>query len=208
VTSRILLVEGVPGVGKSTLLHGVQRRRIESAFGARSALHLSQAHTYGPLAPGEDAGTLTAAENIAHLSRLLDLVETFASSERGRHPTFVSIDTLHITHCVRPGVVSLADVRAFDDRLASLGASLVVLRAQPETLWQRAVWGRRETGFIQGYAMRRFGGTLEAVHQHFVREQERLLGLVEGSRLAKSVLDAELDAEEIVERAYPPWGGA
>lgn len=205
---RVLLVEGVPGVGKSTMLHGAQRRRIESTLGRRSALHLSQAHTYGPLADGEDAGTLTAAENVAHLNAVLGLVESFASQGRGRWPVFVSADTLHLTHCVRPGVVSWPDVRGADERLGSLGASLVFLRARPETLWQRTVWGRRETAFIRRYALRRFGGTLEAVHGHFVREQERLAELVDRSRLAKLVFDAEADPDELAGRARRCWVNA
>lgn len=206
--ARVLLVEGVPGVGKSTLLSGVQWRRIGSAFGSRSALHLAQAHTYGPLATSEDAGTLTAAENITHLSALLGLVEAFAAHGHGRAPCLVSIDTLHLTHCVRPGVVAWPDVQATDARLASLGASMVFLRARPETLWQRTVWGRRDTPFVQGYALGRFGGTLEALHEHFLHEQERMAVLAGQSSLPTLVLDAEREADEIVDLAYRHWTGA
>jgi thymidylate kinase len=207
VAACVLLVEGVPGVGKTTLLRELQRRRVEAGSGAPSMLHLSQAHTYGPLVAGEDAGTLTAAENVAHLRTVLGLVEAFVEQGRERVAKLVSMDTLHLTHCVRPGAVSWGDVQEAEARLASLDACLVFLRAQPETIWQRTVVGRRETPFLRDYAIPRFGGTFESVHEHFVQEQTCLLALANRSRLPTVVLDAESGLTELANLAYRLWMG-
>src|SRR5215510_9655275 len=74
---KALLVEGVPGIGKSTLIDAMIRRYIDSAGPRkiRTLVHLSQTYTYGPLAPAEDNGTLTVAENLRLLERITGLLE-------------------------------------------------------------------------------------------------------------------------------------
>ena len=54
--SRVLLVEGTSGVGKSTLIDRLLRRfvALQPPRRLRTLLHLTQAHTYGPRAPLED----------------------------------------------------------------------------------------------------------------------------------------------------------
>jgi putative protein kinase ArgK-like GTPase of G3E family len=53
-----LLVEGVPGIGESTVIDALIRRHVASADKTRirTLLHLSQTWTYGPLAPGKTRG--------------------------------------------------------------------------------------------------------------------------------------------------------
>ena len=48
--SRLLLVEGVPGVGKSTLLDALLRAYVQQhpTGRLRALLHLTQAYTLGP----------------------------------------------------------------------------------------------------------------------------------------------------------------
>src|SRR5215831_1546758 len=57
--SRLLIVEGTSGVGKSTLIDRLIRRYVaeQPERRLRTILHLTQAHTYGPIAPDEDLGT-------------------------------------------------------------------------------------------------------------------------------------------------------
>ena len=79
-------------------------------------MHLAQSHTYGPLARAEDARTLTVAQNLAHLDRIVGTVEWFHASvrEHDRPWAHALLDTLHLTHCVRPGVVNWPDVAEID----------------------------------------------------------------------------------------------
>jgi predicted ATPase len=66
-----LIVEGTSGVGKSTLIDALLRHHatVAEPRRMRSIMHLAQSHIYGPLAWGEDDGTLTIAENQRHLER-------------------------------------------------------------------------------------------------------------------------------------------
>ncbi|MGP6156512.1 MAG: hypothetical protein ACLPYS_03100 [Vulcanimicrobiaceae bacterium] len=100
-----LILEGIPGAGKSTLIDALLRRHVASAprRELRTFVHLAQTHTYGPLAGAEDDGTLTVADNCAHLANVVRLVEWLhAGVAHPKHPPcFVAIDTLHLTRCVR-----------------------------------------------------------------------------------------------------------
>ena len=81
------------------------------------------------------------------------------------------IDTLHLTQCHRPGVLTWEHVSGLDRRLAGIGARLLFLHASSQTIWERGITSRRDQEFITGYACPRFGSTLEEIHQYFVAEQ-------------------------------------
>lgn len=209
--SRLLLVEGTSGVGKSTLIDHLLRRLVADRppRKLRSLLHLTQAHTYGPLAPGEDAGTLTAQENLQHLDALLSLLswQVQALTAESRVKFFGIVDTLHLTHCHRPGVLRWPDVHGLDQQLARLGMRLVFLHGSPETLWTRGIAPRRQEEFIKGYAQPRFGRTLAEIHQYFVAEQAAMHAHLEQTALSCLVLDADADPAANLERAYGFWLG-
>src|SRR5262249_39984322 len=145
--SRVLVVEGVSGIGKSTLIDAMVRKYVADrpVRKLRTLLHLTQAHTYGPLAVDEDRGTLTVRHNVADVDAVVSLLEWHARAlSAERVPKFFAIvDTLHVTHCHRPGVVRWADVAPFDRRLAALGAKVLFVHASPEALWQRGIGARR-----------------------------------------------------------------
>ncbi len=204
---KALLVEGTSGVGKSTLIDALIRRQVNSGKPRkiRTLVHLAQSHTYGPLAQAEDRG-LTAAANLLHLERIVSHLEWLHASvqEHDRPWCFVLIDTLHLTHCVRPGVVKWSDVDVFDNRLAKLGCKLCFLRASPAAIWERGITPRRNEQFIQEYAQK-FGRTLEEIHQYFVREQEMLAELYFRSGMLKLLLQSDELADEAADKAWNFW---
>ena len=204
---KALLVEGTSGVGKSTLIDTLIRRHVEAAQPRkiRTLVHLAQSHTYGPLAVPEDNGTLTAEENVAHLERIVSIVEWLHASvqEHTRPWCFVIIDALHLTHCVRPGVVKWSDVETFDHRLAALGCKLLFLKASPSAIWERGIMPRVNEQFMQ-YA-RKFGESHEAIHRYFVKEQDVLAELFARSAMPKLLLDSEGDPEPTQAEASAFW---
>lgn len=205
-STKILLVEGVPGTGKSTLIGSMIRRYVGGNKRIRSLLHLTQAHTYHPLSPDESERSPTPAQNIAHLERILDLLHWMAAvvSDEQRKIFLCAIDTLHITHCFRPGVLSWADVEDFDRRIAALGCRLLFLRATEKTIWERTIRDRRDNEFITYYG-KRYGDSLESIHQYYVQEQEKMLATLERSSLEKLILDAEDSISDISREAFDYW---
>lgn len=207
--ARILLVEGVPGIGKSTLADGLVRHYVnaEAAGRLRTVFALAQTHTYGPLAHGEDDGTLTRAQNLSHIDRIVASLEWLAEHARGqnRPKTFIIVDTLHLTHCLRPGVVKWEDVIDCDERLAAIGGKLLLLDADDETIATRTVRARAATEFIRAYALGRFGRDDEELIAHFCRERDAFRQMFERSRLAKARLAAERLPHDLVNEAAAFW---
>jgi hypothetical protein len=207
--SSLLLVEGVCGVGKSTLVDALLRRYVTSqpARRLRTVLHLTQAHTYGPLAWREDAGTLTAADNATHLESVVSMLEWQVGAVAGAavRKLVAVVDTLHLTHCRRPGVITWSEVAPFDRRLAALGARLLFMRASPATMWRRAVEGRRDSDFIAQYATRRFGPSLERIHRHLIAEQDAMEQDLARSAIDRQSLGADGALESYLEPAYDFW---
>jgi hypothetical protein len=205
----VLLVEGVPGTGKSTLIDALVRRYVneQPARKLRSLLHLTQAHTYGPLAADEDRGTLSVEANLAHLDRVVSMLEWQVQALVGesKPKLFAIVDTLHITHCHRPGVVAWRDVAACDQRLAALGVKLISLHAAPQTIWERGVWPRREEQFVTGYAMRKWGPSLESIHAYFVDEQAKMQASIAESRLSHLRITVDGALADYLDAAYRYW---
>ena len=205
---KALLVEGTSGVGKSTLIDALIRSHASSSKPRkiRTLVHLAQSHTYGPLAVPEDKGTLTVDDNIRHLERIVSTLEWLHASvqEHSRPWCFVLIDTLHLTHCVRPGVVSWQDVGGFDRRLAALECGLLFLEATAGTIWERGIQPRINDQFILEYA-KKFGSTNEEKHGYFVREQQTLAGLFSSSAMPKMALHSDASLEALCDQAKSFW---
>jgi hypothetical protein len=207
---KALLVEGTSGVGKSTLIDALIRVHTAAAAPRkiRSLIHLAQSHTYGPLAVPEDNGSLTVDENVRHLDRIVGTLEWLHAcvQEHTRPWCFVLIDALHLTHCVRPGVVQWSDVKPFDQRLATLGCKLAFLKISQDTLWERGIAPRVNDQFMQ-YA-RKFGRSQEEIRRYFVNEQETLVQLFERSVMAKLLLNNEPALESTASKVHAFWTDA
>jgi len=207
--SRVLIVEGTSGVGKSTLIDQLIRRYVagQPARKLRTILHLTQAHTYGPLAPAEDRGALTAEQNLEHLDDVVSMIEWHVSAltHESKVKFLAVVDTLHLTQCHRPGVLAWEHVSHLDRRLARLGAKLLFLHATSQTIWERGILPRREEEFMTGYACPRFGATLEEIHHYFVAEQERMRRLLANTAMRYREMDADEALETNVGEACKFW---
>ncbi|HZX68501.1 MAG TPA: hypothetical protein VFE70_06430 [Candidatus Elarobacter sp.] len=203
-----MLVEGIPGIGKSTLIDALIRRHVAEAppRKLRTLVHLAQTHTYGPLAVREDAGTLTVRDNVDHLGQITTFLEWLhASVQHPQHPSgYVLVDTLHLTHCLRPGVVRWTDVEEVDRRLAALGCKLLVLSAGDQVVRERTIHARRETQFLSEYA-RKFGNTSDELHAHFMREGKVFAELYDRSAMPKLMLSNDGALGDVLDEVDSFW---
>jgi len=198
MNARILIVEGTSGIGKSTLIDALLREYISKNKKIRSLLHLTQANTYGPLAKEEDSNSLTKEMNITHLDNIYNLLKWTASSLKNEHKIkfFGIIDTLHLTHCVRPGVIEWNDIQEYDNKLKTIECKLVFICAESQTIWDRGIQPRMNDQFITNYA-KKFGKDIGEIHKYFINEQVQLEKLVSKSCLEKIYIRAEDDPEKM-----------
>jgi hypothetical protein len=202
-----LLLEGVPGIGKSTLIDALIRRHVDSSDlrRIRSFIHLSQSHTYGPLAPGEDAGTLTVDDNLNLLERIAQMLEWLRDDLRHcDKPCFVLIECLHLTHCLRPGILGWEDAVGIDVRLAAIGCKLLLLTGKEETIWSRGIQARADSQFLTEYASK-FGRTHKDIHGHFVKEQVEFVRMFGQSALDKRMLENDGSLANAVREPQGFW---
>jgi hypothetical protein len=202
-----LLIEGVPGIGKSSLIDELIRRYVNSSEPRRirSFVHLSQTHTYGPLAPAEDAGTLTVDANLRLLERIVETLDWLRSDlQASDKPCFVLMDSLHLTHCLRPGVLTWVEAAPIDRRLAALGCKLLLLKGNEQTIWSRTIEARGDSQFLREYSLK-FGRTREEIHAHFVSEQVWFARMFEQSSLQKRVIANDGSLENAADEAYDFW---
>jgi len=175
----LVIVEGTCGSGKTTLL-----RSAPSIFAEASVL--PQRVTYARIAPREDDGTLDDTTNREILRDIVGEIRGELSAQR-----LVLVDTLHATHFVRAGALSVGSFVEIDRALHELDALVVVLRVSEPSIRARTIIGRRGTGFYE-YA-RKFGATEDDRTRYFAREQERLVELLDAHSCLRRV---ELDSEE------------
>jgi hypothetical protein len=109
----------------------------------------------------------------------------------------VLIDTLQLTRCLRPGVVSWSDVEEVDSRLAAIGGKLLLLDAEDGTVRERSVVERADTPFIREYALGRFGPDEDHLVEHFRSERDEFRRMYRRTSLRKLLLRVESSREEI-----------
>lgn len=187
----LVLVEGTCGAGKTTLL-----RATEPMFDDRDVRVLLQRTTYAPIAAREDDGTIDDRTNRSVLLEIVDGIRHELTAPR----RLVLVDTLHATHFVRVGALSVESFIEIDRELHDLGALVVALRISEASVRKRAIVDRRGTGFCN-YA-RKFGATEDDRTRYFVHEQGRLLDLLAThSRLPTLVLDGD-EAREVLHQRF------
>ena len=202
-----LLMEGVPGIGKSTLIDALIRRHVDSSDRRRirSFLHLARTHSYGPLAPAADRNTLTLEANLQLLERIAQTLEWLhADLQHSAKPCFVLIDCLHLTHCLRPGILTWDGAAPFDLRLAMIGCKLLLLTGSKETIWNRGIRGRADSQFLTQYALK-FGQIQQQIHAHFVEEQAEFVRMFSQSVMDKRLFENDDCLDNIIEAAYTFW---
>jgi hypothetical protein len=201
--SRILLIEGIPGIGKSTLANALEARYAAEARGrSRSFLRLGQAHTHWPAAREDGGGAEAARACIAGALRTLEWMAGAVQGER--EPYFwCLVDTLHLTLAERPGGLAAGEVHLCDARLARLGGRMVLLTAREATVRERCIEGRAGNPWLEA-ALVAHGGPDGAV-AGFLAEQRRMLEAARRLRTPTLVLAAEESREALAGAAWRYW---
>jgi len=118
----------------------------------------------------------------------------------------VLIDCLHLTHCLRPGILTWYVAAPFGLRLAMIGCKLLLLTltGSKETIWNRGIRGRADSPFLTQYALK-FGRIQQQIHAHFVEEQAEFVRMFSQSVMNKRLFENAGCLDNIIEAAYTFW---
>ena len=204
---KILLVEGTCGTGKTTLLRGLLRKYACQEDKPRTILFITQAHTYFPIMSDDLPALPGKKEHRQHLRKIIKMLEW---NLEGLQPSkwyalHGLIDTLHLTHAFRPGVLTWSELTYIDQYLGALGAKMIFLEAQHQTLWDRLIVGRGSDPAYLNHFQRRFGDTPEAVHAYYTKEQVQMRGLLRRSAMESLIVPAEDSSVDNLAQAYQFW---
>ena len=80
---------------------------------------------------------------------------------------------------------------------------LIFLKALPETIMQRSILPRskRDNHYLSKY-QKRYGNTLEEVHQYYMNEQDKMEDIIRQSSLTKIILHSEEEIQTNADIAY------
>ena len=204
--AKILLIEGIPGAGKTTLVKSLLTNYIGQNEKIRTLIYLGQSHTYDPLVSDEENFYAGKEENQIHLEKIFDLLcwhSSVINKNKTNRKGFCVIDTLHITHCFRPGSISWKDVMEYDRQLADINCKLIFLKALPQTILNRSIIPRskRDELYLSKY-QKRYGNSLEKVHEYYMDEQDKMEELIKLSALRKITLHSEETLQTNTDAAY------
>ena len=119
---RFLIIEGAMGTGKTSVAGHLIKKATANMQDMASIVYLNASITYAPLKAEEKTMPTTVEDNIAHLERICDTLTWLAEAAAlyGTTDQWCCVDSLHITQCLRPGLLSIRQAMDFDARLKKI----------------------------------------------------------------------------------------
>ncbi len=146
-----LILEGVSGSGKTTILEALLRSERYLGRGHLSSLVLTEHQTQRVLEPKQRTKGLSVEDNVALLRRHVGTISALEAGLRGtgwsdrnrvRHRVCYVLERFHLTHVCHYPHVGWDDVEDLDRTLARLGCKLCLLTADRSVLEGRVTDGR------------------------------------------------------------------
>lgn len=202
-----LILEGVPGTGKTTLLKSILRspRYVDRSF--LSTIVLSEYQTQRVLEAKEEEEGLNRHDNVAllegHVTYVGEILRglkgmPWCANGRTNNRVTYLIERFHFTHVYHYPHVDWKDVAHIDSQLADLGCKLCLVIAEPRDIIGRIK--RDRPGW------REWVGGIEA-KEHFRAQQDCLLGLRTESALESMIIDSSnSELENSLDRVLDFWG--
>jgi hypothetical protein len=169
--SQIVIIEGVTGAGKSSVIAELQTRLTDKYQSIQFRLILEE-ETLGDLMEQYRDPVWRANPHFASLESVLSGLESGASASDG--PSLVLVERFHLTAFALLPRWSL--LRRFDERLARLEAVHVLLTYPPSLAEQRAILRPDRTGWAVGMDDW-YGSRTAAVRAAIVSQKRRWHGL-------------------------------
>jgi thymidylate kinase len=207
-----LIVEGIPGTGKSTLIRTIQRQERFLKRDTITCLIFGEEMTQRTLEKRMHKGNLSAEDHFQLFDELLALLERQQERFAGRGWTgekdskhiYYLLERFHLTHATYYPYLREADFSAVEERLLRLGARGCLLVMERHVMRERIIESRPFPAWRSYIA--RYGDNEDAIVEHYWRQQEQMLAKAERSPLPWLVLDTtNANWVELAPRLLSHW---
>ncbi|MGD8190894.1 hypothetical protein ACQCN2_13030 [Brevibacillus ginsengisoli] len=193
--ARGLIVEGIPGSGKTSTIRQLQKLPEFGQRESTSFLLFGEEITQRTLELRNREGLLSVDDHESLLGELLFPLEQQQKrfAERGWNGEEKDLQFLflferfHLTHATYYSDLAGWNYQPIEERLSNLSAKGCLLVMSPEVMQERIIDSRPFTRWRNYIA--RYGDTNQAIIEHYVRQQEALLREVKRSLLDWLVVD-------------------
>lgn len=190
-----LVLEGVCGVGKTTLFNELLRSPQVLSLAFPSRIALSEHHTQRVLEKKERDEGLTLHDNLTLLGRHVAYLESLRDSlarmpwrENGRTNMRILclLERFHWTHAVHYDHVQWSDVIGVDSRLAGMKFKCCLL-TMDDALFQHRILDDRGPGW-RDYVSR-YGNSDEQILAYYRNQQKQFLDMCDQSLMETRVIN-------------------
>ncbi|HHT50366.1 MAG TPA: hypothetical protein GXZ78_02685 [Eubacteriaceae bacterium] len=187
---RGLIMEGIPGTGKTTLLEKLKEKNIGNILMTPSEFIFSEEITQRVLEKQYNNGLLDKSHNIALLEDIISPLENYQTRllKRGWSTLrfLYILERFHLTHCTYYPYLSWKDVKDIDDRLKNLGGKLCLLTMDEKIFAERII--NRPGELWQNY-ISRYGKTEAEIIKHYICQQQEFLKMSKKTNLPLLIIN-------------------
>jgi hypothetical protein len=182
-----LVLEGITGTGKSTVFRAIQSTPV-----GESRLFLSQVYTLRLASAADGEGLLDQTATYLEAMHAWYARSEFAERTDGRGDFLFAFESFHYYIALEhiPTQRHEGLVRAFDARLAKVGARLAALWVRPESIMENCVRlplqhrGQGWRSFV-----RRYGSTEAEIAAYYLERQEAFFALIDHAAMPSARID-------------------
>lgn len=210
--ARGLLIEGIPGTGKTCTIRQIQRIPAFSQRASTSLLMIGEEMTQRTLERRSLEGSLSAKDHIELLDEILLPLEQQQKrfAERGwdgsqeQFGFTYLLERFHFTHVTNYGYMRDWDFSTIEERLNDLSGKGCLLVMDPEVMKQRIIDSRPFPAWRKYIS--RYGESDEKILAHYLEQQERMRELVQKSKLNWLVINtSEANWSVVATSVWKHW---
>lgn len=198
-----LIIEGIPGTGKTSLLQTLRQANIGEKLECLSDFIFSEEITQRVLEKQFNEGKIDKSHNINLLDDIMSPLENYKSRllNRGWNKLqfYYILERFHLTHVSYYSYLKWKDVESIDSRLNDLHAKICLLTMEDKVFIERII-NRREEPWRK--YLSRYGKTENEIVNHYIKQQQDIIDLASKTKLPTLIIDTTyISMEELYEKA-------